>query len=107
MCGRDLEDFAVGQAFGSGRLRISRAVRAFAAEFDPQPFHLYEHAAQNTIFKDWRQAVGIRRLSPSGSWSRASSSPRAVSLAPGSTSSVGHGLCGPAMSCTSKAKCLR
>ena len=35
---RYLEDFAVGQTFGSGRLRIEgeRAL-AFAAEFDPQP----------------------------------------------------------------------
>jgi acyl dehydratase len=37
------EDFAVGRTFGSGRLRIDgeRAL-AFAAEFDPQPFHLDE-----------------------------------------------------------------
>ena len=43
---RYLEDFAVGQTFGSGRLRIDgeRAL-AFAAEFDPQPFHLDEAAA--------------------------------------------------------------
>jgi len=35
---RYLEDFAVGQTFGSKRLRIEgeRAL-AFAAEFDPQP----------------------------------------------------------------------
>ena len=40
---RYLEDFAVGQTFGSRRLRIDgeRAL-AFAAEFDPQPFHLDE-----------------------------------------------------------------
>jgi len=44
---RYLEDFAVGQTFGSGRLRIAgdRAL-AFAAEFDPQPFHLDEAAAR-------------------------------------------------------------
>ncbi|HXZ02197.1 MAG TPA: hypothetical protein VEI03_19545 [Stellaceae bacterium] len=38
---RDPEDFAAGQTFGSGRLRIDRErALAFAAEFDPQPFHL-------------------------------------------------------------------
>ena len=48
---RYLEDFAVGQTFGSGRLRIDgeRAL-AFAAEFDPQPFHLDEAAARRSIF---------------------------------------------------------
>jgi acyl dehydratase len=38
---RYLEDFEVGQTFGSGWLRIDgERARAFAAEFDPQPFHL-------------------------------------------------------------------
>ena len=46
MSERYLEDFAVGQTFGSGRLRIDKErVLAFAAEFDPQPFHLDEAAA--------------------------------------------------------------
>jgi acyl dehydratase len=41
LSGRYLEDFAVGQRFGSGRLRIDEEqIFAFAAEFDPQPFHL-------------------------------------------------------------------
>lgn len=48
---RYLEDFAVGQTSGSGRTRIDgdRAL-AFAAEFDPQPFHLDEAAARHSIF---------------------------------------------------------
>src|SRR6266853_1301249 len=48
---RYLEDFAMGQTFGSGRLRIDgeRAL-AFAAEFDPQPFHLDQAAARRSIF---------------------------------------------------------
>jgi acyl dehydratase len=48
---RYLEDFAVGQTFGSGRLRIEgeRAL-AFAAEFYPQPFHLDEAAAARSHF---------------------------------------------------------
>jgi acyl dehydratase len=58
----------VGQTFGSGRLRISKEqVTAFAAEFDPQPFHLDEEAAQNTIFKGlaasgWHTAALTMRL---------------------------------------------
>ena len=49
---RYLEDFAVGQTFGSGRLRIEgeRAL-AFAADFDPQPFHLDEAASSNRIIR--------------------------------------------------------
>ena len=46
-----LEDFAVGQTFGSDRLRIEEErIRSFAAEFDPQPFHLDAAAARHTIF---------------------------------------------------------
>jgi acyl dehydratase len=46
-----LEDFAVGQTYRSGRLRIDKQrTLAFAAEFDPQPFHLDETAARRSIF---------------------------------------------------------
>ena len=68
MSGRYLEDFAVGQTFGSGRLRISsEEIKAFAAQFDPQPFHLDEEAAQHTIFKGlaasgWHTAALTMRL---------------------------------------------
>jgi acyl dehydratase len=49
---RYLEDFVVGQTFGSGRARVDRErIKTFAAEFDPQPFHLDEEAASNTIFR--------------------------------------------------------
>src|SRR5271163_2402894 len=65
---RYLEDFAVGQTFGSGRLRIDgeRAL-AFAAEFDPQPFHLDETAARRSIFagltaSGWHTAAVTMRL---------------------------------------------
>ena len=108
MSGRYLEDFAVGQTFGSGRLRISKEqVTAFAAEFDPQPFHLDEEAAQNTIFKGlaasgWHTAALTMRLlveselKPAGGIVGAGFDefrwPRPVR---------------PTMSCTSKAKCLR
>jgi len=52
MTKRYLEDFAVGQTFGSGRVRVDRErIKRFAAEFDPQPFHLDEDAARHTIFR--------------------------------------------------------
>jgi acyl dehydratase len=52
MTKRYLEDFAVGQTFGSGRVRVDKErIKTFAAEFDPQPFHLDEEAARDTIFR--------------------------------------------------------
>jgi acyl dehydratase len=52
MVERYLEDFAVGQTFGSGRVRVDKErIKTFAAEFDPQPFHLDEEAARDTIFQ--------------------------------------------------------
>lgn len=40
MTRRYLEDYAVGQVFGSGRLRVDdERIKSFAAEFDQQPFH--------------------------------------------------------------------
>src|SRR6516225_5247148 len=46
-----LDDFHVGQKFGSGRLRVETdQIKAFAAEFDPQPFHLDEEVAKSSFF---------------------------------------------------------
>ena len=47
-----LEDFEVAQTFaGSTRIRVDKErIKSFAAEFDPQPFHLDESAAQGSIF---------------------------------------------------------
>lgn len=65
---RYLEDFAVGQTYGSGRLRIdAERIKSFAAEFDPQPFHLDEAAARDTIFRGlaasgWHTAALTMRL---------------------------------------------
>ena len=51
MSERYLEDFAVGQTFGSGELRVEEErIKTFAAEFDPQPFHLDQEAARHTLF---------------------------------------------------------
>jgi len=65
---RYLEDFAVGQIFGSGRLVIDKErIKSFAAEFDPQPFHLDENAAEGTLFRGlaasgWHTAAATMRL---------------------------------------------
>lgn len=49
---RFLEDFMVGQTFGLGHLRVdAEGIKRFASEFDPQPFHLDEQAARETIFR--------------------------------------------------------
>lgn len=48
---RYLEDFTVGETFRSKSLIIdSRQIKAFAAEFDPQPQHLDETAAAAGFF---------------------------------------------------------
>ena len=67
-----LEDFAVGQTYGSPRLRVD-ALRAieFAKEFDPQPFHLDDKAARGTIFgglaaSGWHTAAMTMRLMVDG-----------------------------------------
>jgi acyl dehydratase len=65
---RYLEDFAVGQRFGSGRVRVDEErVKSFAAEFDPQPFHLDEAAAHGSVFRGlaasgWHTAAMTMRL---------------------------------------------
>jgi acyl dehydratase len=63
-----LEDFAVGQTYGSGQLTVDKdRIKAFAAEFDPQPFHMDEEAARDTIFRGlaasgWHIAAVTMRL---------------------------------------------
>ena len=45
------EDFAVGQVYRSATLSVdTAAIKSFAAQFDPQPFHLDEVAAKGTLF---------------------------------------------------------
>jgi acyl dehydratase len=63
-----LEDFAVGQLYRSGRLTVDRErIKTFAAEFDPQPFHVDEDAARRSIFgglaaSGWHTAAMTMRL---------------------------------------------
>src|SRR5215471_8169892 len=63
-----LEDFAVGQVFGSGRLLVEKdAIMAFAKQFDPQPYHLDDEAARKSVFgglaaSGWHTAALTMRL---------------------------------------------
>jgi acyl dehydratase len=63
-----LEDFAVGQTYGSGHLTVEKdRIKAFAAEFDPQPLHMDEDAARSSIFRGlaasgWHTAALTMRL---------------------------------------------
>jgi acyl dehydratase len=46
-----LEDLAVGQTFHTETLKVEpERIKAFAAEFDPQPFHLDEVEAGGSLF---------------------------------------------------------
>src|SRR5215831_15160964 len=68
MIERYLEDFAVGHTFRSGRLRVdAEQITTFASAFDPQPFHLDEEAAGDTLFRGlaasgWHTAAVTMRL---------------------------------------------
>ena len=65
---RYLEDFEVGQKFGSSTLQVSEdGIKRFAAEFDPQPFHLDDAAARASLFgglaaSGWHTAALTMRL---------------------------------------------
>ena len=68
MTERYLDDFGVGQVFRSGRIRVEAdRIKSFAAEFDPQPFHLDPEAATHTFFRGlvasgWHTAALTIRL---------------------------------------------
>jgi len=52
MTGLYLEGFHVGQRFTSGTHALDSAqIKAFAARFDPQPFHLSETDADKSFFQ--------------------------------------------------------
>jgi acyl dehydratase len=65
---RYFEDFQVGQIFRAGPQLIGAAqIKSFAAEFDPQPFHLNDAAARDTLFgglaaSGWHTAALTMRL---------------------------------------------
>src|ERR1700730_6029631 len=63
-----LEDLAVGQTFRSATVTVDPVrLHSFAAEFDPQPFHLDEEAAATSLFgglvaSGWHTAALTMRL---------------------------------------------
>src|SRR5437016_10240959 len=63
-----LGDFAPGPKFVSATLRVDAAeIKAFAAQFDPQPFHLDDDAARGSFFaglaaSGWHTAALTMRL---------------------------------------------
>ncbi len=67
-----LEDLTVGRRFTSDTYRMEEdRIKAFAREFDPQPFHLDEAVAQASIFNGlaasgWHTAAVAMRLLVTG-----------------------------------------
>ena len=67
-----LDDLHVGQRFVSGTHAIEAdQIKAFAREFDPQPFHLDEQAAKDTFFgglaaSGWHVAAVTMKLLVTG-----------------------------------------
>jgi acyl dehydratase len=72
MSGLYLEDLHVGQRFVSGVFEMDEErIKSFAAEFDPQPFHLDESAAAESVFRGlaasgWHTAAVVMRLLVTG-----------------------------------------
>ncbi|MCF3946998.1 MaoC family dehydratase [Acidiphilium sp. AL] len=62
------DDLSVGQRFQSGSTTLdAAAIKDFAATYDPQPFHLDEEAARDTLFgglaaSGWQTAALTMRL---------------------------------------------
>jgi acyl dehydratase len=69
---RFLEDFAVGQRLETAGYTVTRdEIVAFARQWDPQPFHLDEAAAERSVFKGlaasgWHTAGITMRLTVQG-----------------------------------------
>jgi acyl dehydratase len=67
-----LDDFAAGQTFKTGRIKVNKdMIFAFAREFDPQPYHLDEAAALKSPFQGlaasgWHTAAMTMRLMVDG-----------------------------------------
>jgi acyl dehydratase len=63
-----LEDLYVGQRFTSAPHRLdTKQIKRFAAEYDPQPFHLDEEAAKGSLFgglaaSGWHTAAMTMRM---------------------------------------------
>jgi acyl dehydratase len=63
-----LDDLEVGRRFASGSVTVEEAaIKAFATQFDPQPFHLDETAARASVLgglaaSGWHTAALTMRL---------------------------------------------
>ena len=63
-----LDDLTIGQRFASGERVLDKdQITAFAAAFDPQPFHLDDAAAKGTLFgglaaSGWHTAAVTMKL---------------------------------------------
>ena len=63
-----LEDLHVGRTFTTGSVTVTtEAIKAFAGQYDPQPFHLDETAARDTLFEGlaasgWHTAALTMRM---------------------------------------------
>jgi acyl dehydratase len=62
------DDLKIGMRFKTGETKVSKEdIKRFASEFDPQPFHLDEAAAENTMLKGlaasgWHTAAIVMKL---------------------------------------------
>ncbi len=62
------EDFAAGQTVEFGGYRVTADdIKTFAEEFDPQPFHLDEEAAADTLLgglaaSGWHSCAMVMRM---------------------------------------------
>ena len=63
-----LEDLRVGQTFTTGSVTVTtETIKAFARDYDPQPFHLDEATAEDSLFgglaaSGWHTAALSMRL---------------------------------------------
>lgn len=69
---RHYEDFEVGETREFGRYEVTAdEIKAFAREFDPQPFHLDEEAGRNSILgglcaSGWHTCAMLMRMMVDG-----------------------------------------
>ena len=104
-----LDDLHLGQRFKSGSYLMEAArIKEFAAEFDPQPFHLDQAAAEASVFRGlaasgWHTAAVAMRLLVAGGLPFANG---IVGLG-GDKISPGRSPRGQAIRCKSKVKLLK
>src|SRR5437016_6292891 len=73
------EDFTVGESREFGRYEVTaEEIKAFAREFDPQPFHLDEEAGRNSILgglcaSGWHIGAMLMRMMVDGYLGRSAS----------------------------------